>query len=183
MDSIEKQWYVLHTYSGYENKVKANLESRTETMNMTDFIYRVVVPENEVTTVKDGEEKKIIENDFPGYVLVEMVMSDEAWFVVRNTPGVTGFVGSHGGGSKPTPLLPEEVETLMGRMGMSTRRVEKLKLEVGETINIVAGPFAGMQGVVTTIDEEKQQLSVNVELFGRETPTELSFNDVDKLEI
>lgn len=182
MDSIEKQWYVLHTYSGYENKVKNNLESRTETMNMTDYIYRVVVLENEVTTVKDGEEKTIIENDFPGYVLVEMVMSDEAWFVVRNTPGVTGFVGSHGGGSKPTPLLPDEVENLMSRMGITARREEKLELELGETINIVAGPFAGMQGIVTALDEEKQQLSVNVELFGRETPTELAYDDVDKLE-
>lgn len=111
-----------------------------------------------------------------------MVMSDEAWFVVRNTPGVTGFVGSHGGGSKPTPLLPDEVENLMSRMGITARREEKLELELGETINIVAGPFAGMQGVVTALDEEKQQLSVNVELFGRETPTELSYNDVDKLE-
>lgn len=183
MESIEKQWYVLHTYSGYENKVKANLESRTETMNMQDYIYRVVVPENEVTTIKDGQEKTTIENDFPGYVLVEMVMGDAAWFVVRNTPGVTGFVGSHGGGSKPTPLLPDEVENLMSRMGITSRRVEKLELEIGETITIIAGPFNGMQGVVTAIDQEKEQLSVNVEVFGRETPTELAFADIDKLEI
>lgn len=182
VDSIEKQWYVLHTYSGYENKVKANLESRIETMNMQDYIYRVVVPENEVTTVKDGEEKTVIENDFPGYALVEMVMSDEAWFVVRNTPGVTGFVGSHGGGSKPTPLLPDEVENLMSRMGISSRREEKIEIVAGETVKIVAGPFAGMEGVVTAADDEKQLLNVTVEVFGRETPTEMSYDDVDKVE-
>lgn len=182
VDSIEKQWYVLHTYSGYENKVKNNLISRTETMQMQDFIFRVVVPENKVTTVKDGEEKEIIENDFPGYVLVEMVMSDEAWFVVRNTPGVTGFVGSHGGGSKPTPLLPDEVANLLDRMGMSARREEKLDVEIGETISIISGAFAGMQGVVTAKDDEKNQLNVNVEVFGRETPAEISYDNVDKLQ-
>lgn len=111
METIEneKSWYVLHTYSGYENKVKMNLESRAQSMNMEDYIFRVVVPEEEEIEMKDGEEKKKTHKTFPGYVLVEMIMSDESWYVVRNTPGVTGFVGSHGAGSKPAPLLPDEI--------------------------------------------------------------------------
>ncbi|CAK8054377.1 transcription termination/antitermination protein NusG [Eupransor demetentiae] len=184
-DEIEKAWFVVHTYSGYEHKVKANLESRTQTMGMTEQIFRILVPEQEVTTVQDGEVKTSVENDFPGYVLVEMAtpqdgnMTDEAWYVVRNTPGVTGFLGSHGAGSKPNSLLPEEVELLMKRMGMTTREVVDLDVEVGQTIKIVNGPFNGMEGIVTSIDAEKQSLEATVEVFGRETPTELAFNDVD----
>lgn len=116
-ESIEKQWYVLHTYSGYENRVKSNLESRAQSMGMEEFIFRIVVPEQEVREIKDGKAKESIQKTFPGYVLVEMVMTDQAWYIVRNTPGVTGFVGSHGGGSKPTPLLPDEVELVLRRLG------------------------------------------------------------------
>lgn len=111
MESFEKNWYVLHTYSGYENKVKANIESRAQSMGMGDFIFRVVVPEETETEVKNGKSKEIVHKTFPGYVLVEMTMTDDSWYVVRNTPGVTGFVGSHGAGSKPAPLLQEESTT------------------------------------------------------------------------
>ncbi len=184
-DDIEKSWFVVHTYSGYEHKVKANLESRTQTMGMSQQIFRILVPEQEVTTIQDGEAKTSVENDFPGYVLVEMAtpqdynMTDEAWYVVRNTPGVTGFLGSHGAGSKPNSLLPEEVDLLMKRMGMVTREVVDLDVEVGQVVKIIAGPFSGMEGTVTAIDSEKQTLEATVEVFGRETPTELDFADVD----
>ena len=184
-DDIEKSWFVVHTYSGYEHKVKANLESRTQTMGMSQQIFRILVPEQEVTTIQDGEAKTSVENDFPGYVLVEMAtpqdynMTDEAWYVVRNTPGVTGFLGSHGAGSKPNSLLPEEVDLLMKRMGMVTREVVDLDVEVGQVVKIIAGPFSGMEGTVTAIDSEKQTWEATVEVFGRETPTELDFADVD----
>ena len=180
MESTEKLWYVLHTYSGYENRVKSNLESRAQSMGMEDFIFRVVVPEEEVREVKDGKAKDKIEKTFPGYVLVEMVMTDQAWYIVRNTPGVTGFVGSHGGGSKPTPLLPDEVELVLRRLGMSARH-EDLDVEVGETVKIVEGAFADLTGKITEIDNEKMKLKVNIEMFGRETSTELDFDQVDKL--
>ncbi|RRG09201.1 MAG: transcription termination/antitermination protein NusG [Lactobacillus sp.] len=180
VESTEKQWYVLHTYSGYENRVKSNLESRAQSMGMEDFIFRVVVPEEEVREVKDGKAKDKIEKTFPGYVLVEMVMTDQAWYIVRNTPGVTGFVGSHGGGSKPTPLLPDEVELVLRRLGMSARH-EDLDVEVGETVKIVEGAFADLTGKITEIDNEKMKLKVNIEMFGRETSTELDFDQVDKL--
>lgn len=177
MESTEKQWYVLHTYSGYENRVKSNLESRAQSMGMEDYIFRIVVPEEEVREVKDGKAKDKIEKTFPGYVLVEMIMTDQAWYIVRNTPGVTGFVGSHGGGSKPTPLLPDEVELVLRRLGMSARH-DDLDVEVGETVKIVEGAFANLTGKITEIDNEKMKLKVNIEMFGRETATELDFDQV-----
>lgn len=176
----EKQWYVLHTYSGYENKVKQNIESRAASMNMEDYIFRVVVPEEEERTVKNGEEKIKMKKVFPGYVLVEMIMSDDSWYVVRNTPGVTGFVGSHGAGSKPAPLLPEEAKSILKSLGMSTRHQE-IDFEIGEGVTIIEGAFKGMTGNVTEIEVEKSKLKVNVEMFGRETSTELDFDQVDKI--
>ncbi|AQW21796.1 transcription termination/antitermination protein NusG [Lentilactobacillus curieae] len=178
VESVEKKWYVLHTYSGYENKVKMNLDSRKESMNMEDFIFRVVVPETEEHEVKDGKDKVKMDKTFPGYVLVEMVMTDQAWYIVRNTPGVTGFVGSHGQGSKPTPLLDDEVSLVLKRLGMSTRH-EELDVNVGDTVKIVDGAFTGLDGKVTEIDNEKMRLKVNIDMFGRETSTELEFNQVD----
>ncbi|GEK29368.1 transcription termination/antitermination protein NusG [Furfurilactobacillus siliginis] len=180
-ETTEKLWYVLHTYSGYENKVKANLESRSQSMGMADFIYRIVVPEEETEQVKDGKAKTVIENDFPGYVLVEMVMTDQAWYIVRNTPGVTGFVGSHGGGSKPTPLLPDEVSLILNRMGVDARHQNDFEIEVGESVRIVDGAFSDMVGKVTEVDNEKQKLRVNVDMFGRETSAELDFEQIDKI--
>ncbi|MGY5339069.1 transcription termination/antitermination protein NusG [Levilactobacillus spicheri] len=178
VESAEKQWYVLHTYAGYENKVKANLESRSESMGMQDNIFRVVVPEEEEHEVKNGKDKITMEKTFPGYVLVEMVMSDQAWFIVRNTPGVTGFLGSHGQGSKPTPLLPEEVEQILRTIGMSARHAE-LDVEVGDSVTIVDGAFSGLVGKITEVDNEKMKLKVNIDMFGRETSTELNFDQVD----
>ncbi|MBM7712460.1 transcriptional antiterminator NusG [Enterococcus xiangfangensis] len=180
MESFEKQWYVLHTYSGYENKVKANLESRAQSMRMEDYIFRVVVPEETETEVKGGKEKEIVHKTFPGYVLVEMVMTDDSWYVVRNTPGVTGFVGSHGAGSKPAPLMPEEINHILRSLGMSTRQHE-LEVEVGETVKIIEGAFAGLEGVITEIDEERDKIKANIDMFGRETSTELDFDQVDKI--
>lgn len=181
METFEKSWYVLHTYSGYENRVKANIESRAQSMRMGDYIFRVVVPEETEKEVKNGKEKEIVHKTFPGYVLVEMIMTDDSWYVVRNTPGVTGFVGSHGAGSKPAPLLQEEINSILRSIGMSTRNVE-LVVSVGETVQIIEGAFAGLEGHVTEVDEEKEKLKVNIEMFGRETSTELDFDQVDKID-
>lgn len=180
MESFERQWYVLHTYSGYENKVKANIESRAQSMGMGDYIFRVVVPEETEKEVKNGKEKEIVHKTFPGYVLVEMVMTDDSWYVVRNTPGVTGFVGSHGAGSKPAPLLQEEINHILRSIGMSTRQTE-IELEVGEVVKIIEGAFAGLEGEITEVDPEKEKLKVNIDMFGRETSTELDFEQIDKI--
>jgi transcription termination/antitermination protein NusG len=177
---MEKNWYVVHTYSGYENKVKANLEKRVESMGMEDKIFRVVVPEEEETDIKDGKKKVVKKKVFPGYVLVEIVMTDDSWYVVRNTPGVTGFVGSAGHGSKPTPLLPEEVTFILKRMGMDERRIE-IDFELKETVKVTEGPFANFTGSIEEIDQDKNKLKVLVNMFGRETPVELDFSQVSKL--
>lgn len=179
--SKEKHWYVLHTYSGYEKKVQQNLESRMTSMGMEENIFQILVPEQEVYEEKDGEMEAKMKKAFPGYVLVEMIMSDEAWYVVRNTPGVTGFVGSHGAGSKPSPLLPEEVDSLLRSIGINPRKVE-IHLEVGQYVEIIGGAFKGMQGVVTEMDEDKAKVTVSVEMFGRETDTELDYNQVKEFE-
>ncbi|MGM0877629.1 MAG: transcription termination/antitermination protein NusG [Bacillota bacterium] len=177
---MEKNWYVVHTYSGYENKVKANLEKRVESMGMEDKIFRVVVPEEEETDYKDGKKKVVKKKVFPGYVLVEIVMTDDSWYVVRNTPGVTGFVGSSGHGSKPTALLPDEVNFILKRMGMDERRVE-IDFELKETVKVTEGPFANFTGSIEEIDQDKNKLKVLVNMFGRETPVELDFEQVSKL--
>lgn len=180
MESAEKQWYVLHTYSGYENKVRTNLESRASSMGMDDYIFRVIVPEEEEHTMKNGKEKVEKEKTFPGYVLVEMVMTDESWFVVRNTPGVTGFVGSHGAGSKPAPLMPDEIAKILREIGMETHKVD-VDYEVGETVKIVAGAFSGTTGKITEVDHEHYKLKAIIEMFGRETTAELDFDQAAKL--
>lgn len=150
-------------------------------MGMGDYIFRVVVPEETETEVKNGKEKEIVHKTFPGYVLVEMTMTDSSWYVVRNTPGVTGFVGSHGAGSKPAPLLQEEVNHILRSIGMSVRQND-LEVQVGETVKIIEGAFAGLEGQVSEIDEEKEKLKVNIDMFGRETSTELDFEQVDKID-
>jgi len=177
---MEKRWYVVHTYSGYENKVKANLEMRVESMKMTDKIFRVMVPQEEETEIKDGKKKTVMKKKFPGYVLVEMIMTDDSWYVVRNTPGVTGFIGSYGGGSKPTPLLPEEVAVLLKQMGVEEPRI-KIDFQLHENVKVKEGPFANFIGTIEEIQEEKQKLKVRVDMFGRETPLELDFGKVEKL--
>ena len=179
---MEKNWYVVHTYSGYENRVKANLEKRVETMGMQDKIFRVIVPEHEEIDIKeDGKRKSVMRKVFPGYVLVEIIMTDDSWYVVRNTPGVTGFIGSSGGGAKPTPLLPEEAERLLEQMGMQETTLGEIAIEVGEVVEVLEGPFAHFQGKVEEIDTEKGKLTVTVDMFGRETRMELDFAQVSKI--
>ena len=170
---MEKNWYVVHTYSGYENKVKANLEKRVESMGMQDKIFRVVVPEEEETEIKNGKKKVVKKKVFPGYVIVEIVMTDDSWYVVRNTPGVTGFVGSTGAGSKPTPLLPEEVNSLLKQMGMVEKKID-VNFELGETVTVTEGPFANFTGAIEEIDGAKGKVKVLVNMFGRETPVSLN---------
>lgn len=177
---MEKNWYVVHTYSGYENKVKANLEKRVESMGMQDKIFRVIVPEEEETDFKNGKKRVLKRKVFPGYVLVEIVMTDDSWYVVRNTPGVTGFVGSAGSGSKPTPLLPEEVNVILKRMGVEEKRVD-INFEIGETVQVKEGPFANFTGTIEDIDKDKAKIRVLVNMFGRDTPVELDFSQIDKL--
>jgi transcriptional antiterminator NusG len=175
---MEKQWYVVNTYSGHENKVKEKLEMRAESMDMKDYIFRVIVPEQREVEVKDGVTKEKVKKMFPGYILVEMVMSDEAWYVVRNTPGVTGFIGSSGKGAKPTPLQPYEVDTILHNMGISRLDVDK-ELEVGQKVKIIAGAFTGMFGTVEKIDLDNQKLELNVDLFGQETSVEVELSQIE----
>ena len=177
---MESNWYVIHTYSGYENKVKMNLEKRVETMGMEDKIFRVVIPEQEETEIKDGKTKVTMKKSFPGYVLAEMIMTDDSWYVVRNTPGVTGFVGSSGQGTKPTPLFPHEVDELLKRIGLDEGSV-KVDFELKENVRVIDGPFADHMGTIEHIDVDKQILKVHVTMFGRETPVELNFTQVEKI--
>ncbi|GAE26018.1 transcription antitermination protein NusG [Halalkalibacter wakoensis JCM 9140] len=177
---MEKNWYVLHTYSGYENKVKTNLEKRVESMDMTDKIFRVLVPVEEETEVKNGKSKTVSKKVFPGYVIVEMIMTDDSWYVVRNTPGVTGFVGSAGAGSKPTPLLEEEVESILKQMGVEQPKAD-IDFELKESVKVKEGPFANFVGSIEEIQVDKQKVKVHVNMFGRETPVELDFNQVEKI--
>ncbi|MFB4165662.1 transcription termination/antitermination protein NusG [Alteribacillus sp. JSM 102045] len=177
---MEKNWFVVHTYSGYENKVKTNLEKRVESMEMTDKIFRVLVPVEEETEVKNGKSKSVTRKVFPGYVIVEMVMTDDSWYVVRNTPGVTGFVGSAGAGSKPTPLLPDEVDNILRQMGESEPKAE-VDFALKESVKVKEGPFADFTGTIEDINAEKQKVKVHVNMFGRETPVELEFHQVEKI--
>ena len=175
----EKQWYVVNTYSGHESKVKEKLLAKAESMGMEDYIFRVVIPEEKVIEVKDGVTKEKIKKMFPGYILVEMVMSDEAWYVVRNTPGVTGFIGSSGKGAKPTPLQPYEVDNILNNMGISRVDVSE-DLDVDSKVKIVAGPFNGMYGKVVNIDLANNKVNLSVDLFGQETSVEVEINQIQK---
>ena len=178
---MEKQWYVVNTYSGHESKVKEKLEQRTVSMGMTDNIFRVIIPETTEVEVKDGVKKEKVKKMFPGYVLVEMIMSDEAWYIVRNTPGVTGFIGSSGHKAKPTPLMPQELDHILANMGMSRVNIES-EMSVGSKVTIVDGPFKGMNGTVDSIDMENNRLNVLIDLFGQETPVEVELFQVNKLQ-
>ena len=175
----EKKWYVVNTYSGHESKVKEKLEMRAESMDMKDYIYRVIVPEETVIENKDGKEVSKVKKLFPGYILVEMVMSDEAWFIVRNTPGVTGFIGSSGKGAKPTPLQPYEVDNILNSMGISRIDVSN-DLKEGDAIKIIDGPFVGMTGTIESIDMENKIVNALIDLFGQETSVEVELGQIDK---
>ena len=175
---MEKLWYVVNTYSGHEDSVKEKLESRTESMGFQDYIFRVIVPETtEVEILKDGSKKEKKKKMFPGYVLVEMIMTDEAWYIVRNTPGVTGFIGSSGKGAKPTPLPPQEIDRVLATMGLSRLDANK-ELSVGTKVKIIEGPFSGMEGKIDSFDKENSRLNVLIDLFGQETPVEVEMFQV-----
>ena len=171
--SKEAKWYVAHTYSGYENKVKADIEKTIENRNMQDVIQEISVPMEEVVEIKDDKKKTVMRKVFPGYVIIKMIVTNESWYLVRNTQGVTGFVGH---GSDPIPLTDEEV----ARMGIEKLIID-LDVEIGETIKVVSGPFEGFMGAVEEISNEKQVVKVRVSMFGRETPVELEFSQVDKI--
>lgn len=175
-DTEGPAWFVIHCYSGYENKVRHNLEQRIETMGMKDKIFDVVIPTQEEIEVKDGKRRSVERHIFPGYVLVNMQLTEESWYVVRNTPGVTGFVGM---GNTPTPLRPEEVAQIIKRMEADAPTV-KVTYKVGERVRIIDGPFNDFRGVVAEIDMERTKVRVNVSFFGRETPVELDFLQVEK---
>lgn len=172
-----RRWYVIHTYSGYENKVKANLEHRIQSLGMQDKIFQVVVPTEEEIEIRDGQRRTVQKKIFPGYVLVQMIMDDESWYVVRNTPGVTGFVGS---GSRPVPLEDAEVQAILRQMRAEEPRV-KVGFQVGQTVRIIEGPFADFVGQVDEINLEKGKVKVLVSFFGRETPVELDLLQVERV--
>jgi transcription termination/antitermination protein NusG len=178
------RWYVVHTYAGYENKVKSNLASRVRSMAVEDRIFEVVIPMEDVIEFKNGRKVVVQKKVFPGYLLVRMGLDDHAWYVVRNTPGVTGFVGS---GAKPTPLSRKEVENILGtgvkeEGPQAEKKVRpRLEYEVSEQVRVVTGPFADFNGVISEIDVDRSKLKVLVNIFGRETPVELEFGDVAKL--
>jgi len=172
-----KQWYVIHTYSGYENKVKTNLEHRIESMGVEDQIYQVLVPMEEEIEIRNGQRQTVNKKVFPGYVLVEMVMTDESWYVVRNTPGVTSFVGS---GNRPTPLRESEVKAILKQMGVEAPKF-KVQFAKGQSVRVTDGPFAEFIGTVDEVHPERNKVRVLVSIFGRETPVELDFLQIEKL--
>ena len=177
---MKKEWYVVNTVSGYEYKVKEKLEMRINSMDLHENIFRVIVPEQKEIEYKNGVKKEKVKKMFPGYVLVEMVMSDEAWYIVRNTAGVTGFIGSSGKGAKPIPLLPQEVDKILNSMGMSRVDVSK-DLKEGAKVKIIAGPFKDMTSRIDTIDLKEQKLNVLVDLFGQETSVEVDMQEVETI--
>ena len=171
--NMSKNWYVVHTYSGHENKVKVNIEKMVENRGMQDTILEIIVPTEDRVEIKDGQRKIKTRKMFPGYVIIKMIVTNESWYLVRNTQGVTGFVGH---GSEPVPLTPEEV----ARMGIEKIDID-LDVEVGDTVRVINGPFESFMGEVLDINKDKQVLTVKVSMFGRDTPVELEFNQVDKL--
>lgn len=176
-ESEKKLWYVIHTYSGYENKVKQNLEHRIDSMEMHDQIFRVIVPTEEEIEIKNGQRRVVSKKIYPGYVLVQMRLTDDSWYVVRNTPGVTSFVGH---GSRPTPLDDNEVKSILKQMEAEAPKV-RVSYQVGQTVKITDGPFTDFEGVVDAIDHERGRVRVLVSFFGREAPIELDFLQVARL--
>ena len=173
----KKRWYIVHTYSGYENKVKVNLEKRIEYMNMSDKIFRIEVPQKTVTQVKGGKKQEKDEKIFPGYVLVEMIMDEDSWYVVRHTSGVTKFVGS---AKKPIPAKESEIKRIIHRTDTQVQKIE-LDVKAGDQVRIISGPFAEFVGEITEVYPDKAKLRANVSIFGRETPVELEYKQIQKL--
>ena len=174
----ERHWYVIHTYSGYENKVRTNLERKVQSLGMENEIFNVIIPMEKEVEKKDGKSRAVERKVFPGYVLVEMIVNDRSWYAVRNTPGVTGFVGS---GTKPIPLTDTEVQQIMHSMGMEEERPH-IDFQLQQTVRLKAGPFAGQLAKISDINEERGKLKVLVDIFGRETPAEVDFTQVEEAE-
>lgn len=173
----QKQWYVIHTYSGYEEKVAESIRQRADSLDMGDKIFQVLVPKEKMIEVKNGKRKVVEKRIFQGYVMVQMKMSEDAWYIVRNTPSVTGFVGS---GSEPTPISDDEMEKIMKRMGREEPK-HKIDFNIGEVVNIIDGPFKGFDGSINEVDTAKGKLKVLVNMFGRETPVELDSLQVKRV--
>ena len=173
----ERNWYVLHTYSGYEENVAKNLKQRIESLGMEDKIFNILVPKEKKIKIKNGKRQTVEEKIYPGYVMVEMIVNDESWYVVRNTPNVTGFIGS---GTIPTPVSSEEFKALKSQTGEKEPKY-KIDVVVGESVRIIDGPFKDFDGKINAIDEEKGKIKVLVSMFGRETPVELDFLQIKKL--
>ena len=174
---IKKEWYAIHTYSGYEDKVAENIKQRTATLDLADKIFDVIVPKEKQIEIKNGKRRVVEKKIFQGYVLVEMVLEDESWYAVRNTPNVTGFVGS---GDEPTPVDDDEIRSIKKRMGVEEPKY-KINFTAGEAVNITDGPFKGFDGNISEIDEQKGKIKVLVNIFGRETPVELDSLQVEKV--
>ncbi len=182
MDELRKEWYVVNTYAGHENRVKENLERRVETMGLQECLFRIIVAEESEIEYKNGKKTEKVRNLFPGYLFVEMIMTDEAWYIVRNTPGVTGFIGSSGGGAKPFPVAEEEIDNILRRLGMSEKQVQ-IDFAVGDRVKILSGPFTNVEGTVEELHDDTQVAVVLTILFGRETPTEIPYGDLEKIEL
>ena len=178
-ENLGKRWYVIHTYSGYENKVKLNLEGKVHSLGMEDQIFRIEIPMDKETEVKDGKKRVVERKVFPGYVLIEMIVDDKSWYAVRNTPGVTGFVGS---GTKPIPLTEAEVHQILGIEDETVKPSRPIiDYQINQVVRLTAGPFADQTGVISEINQEKGKLKVLVEMFGRETPVEIDFTQVEEI--
>ncbi|MFH1565055.1 MAG: transcription termination/antitermination protein NusG [bacterium] len=175
--NMGRRWYVLHTYSGYEENVTHNLQQRIESMDMENKIFNILIPTEKKIKIKNGKRKIVTEKIFPGYILVEMIVTDDSWYVVRNTPNVTGFIGS---GTTPTPISEKEIEDLQKRMGQEEPKF-KIDVTVGAPIKITDGPFKGFEGKVSNVDNERGKIKVLVSIFGRETPVELNFLQIKKI--
>jgi transcription termination/antitermination protein NusG len=175
--SYGRRWYAIHTYSGYEENVSENLKQRVESYDMEDKVFDIMIPTEKKIKIKNGKRRVVTEKIFPGYVLVDMIVTDDSWYMVRNTPSVTGFIGT---GTIPTPLSEEEVKALQKRMGIDEPQY-KIDVEIGETVKIVDGPFKNFEGKINDVDNERGKVKVLVSMFGRETPVELDFLQVKKI--
>ncbi len=172
------EWYVVHTYSGYENKIKVDLTKRVESMNMQDKIFQIIIPEEQEVEFKGGKKKVTTKRVFPGYVIVNMIMDDESWYVVHHTPGVTGFVGS---GTKPIPLQDEEINKILRQMGLVDQKPRIIDIEIGENVRVKNGPFENFEGTVKELLPDRGKVRVSISMFGRETPVELDYEQIDKI--
>ncbi len=172
------EWYVVHTYSGYENKIKVDLTKRVESMNMQDKIFQIIIPEEQEVEYKGGKKKVTTKRVFPGYVIVNMIMNEDSWYVVHHTPGVTGFVGS---GTKPIPLQDAEINKILTQMGLLGKKPRIINIEIGENIRVNSGPFENFEGVVKELLLDRGKVRVNISMFGRETPVELDYEQINKI--